>query len=427
MAAALQAVKGYLRGRVLLLPASKSLVLGRSLESDLVLFGGTVDERHAEIRAVGSGHQLVPRGKKPVRLGGKRIKKAVPLAQDDTFELGAHQFIYHAEAPDSHLRDLDRRLHATPDLERYRMLRKIAANQAEITYLGIDQDTGDRQGIRILKAERQAHPLELRKFIVRALIGLVLGNEYFLEVHGLRTSGGILYAVLDHVESAMKLEQFVREKSPATPLTAIEVSRQLAEILAFARTRRIVVAKRKKSGVLVARNGSVVRVQAFDPTRELERELVHLQVFRDLCESIDVDPVPLVEAGFPEPKNEADARLGQLADEYAEAYSVGRILFHLLTGRGFAPSVVKEVQAAGILRRRDREAAPLYQRLPLKALELLERALVPRHRKHHKTLDSLIEDLGDTAELLLEETVAEDLEEAVDATEPEELDLDDDD
>lgn len=407
MAAALQAVKGYLRGRVLLLPASKSLVLGRSLESDLVLFGGTVDERHAEIRAVGSGHQLVPRGRKPVRLGGKRIKKPMPLAQDDTFEVGAHQFVYHAQAPDSAARDLDRRLHARPDLERYRMLRKIAANQAEITYLGVDQETGERLGIRILKAERQAHPLELRKFIVRALIGLVLGNELFLEVHALRSSGGILYAVLDHVDSALKLEQFVRDKSPTTPLTAVEVSRQLAEILAFARTKRIVVAKRKKSGVLVAKSGATVRVQAFDPTRELEQELCQLQVFRDLCASIEVDPQPLIDAGFPEPKSEAEARLGQLADEYAEAYSVGRILYHLLTGRAFAPSVVKEVQAAGILRRRGREAPALFQELPLPALELLERTLVPRHKRHHRTLDSLQADLGETAELLLEETVAD--------------------
>lgn len=404
MAAALQAVKGYLRGRVLLLPESKTLLLGRSLESDLVLFGGTVDERHAEIRAVDGGHELVPRGRRPVRLKGKRIKRPVALAQDDTFELGAHQFIYHRSAPTSDVRDLDRRLHARPDLERFRMLRKIAANQTEITYLGVDQESGLRQGIRILKADRQADPLVLRSFVVRALIGLVLANEYFLEVHALKTSTGILYAVLDHVESGLKLEQYVRDKSPTTPLAALEVSRQLAEILAFARTKRIVVAKRKKSGVLVAREE--VRVQSFDPTRELEQELVNLQVFRDICETIDVDPDPLIAAGFPEPKNEAAARLGQLADEYAECYSVGRILFHLLTGRAFSNAVVKEVQAAGILRRRGRDAAALYQRMPLKALELLERCLVPRHRRHHKTLASLVEDIGLTAEVLLEETVA---------------------
>jgi len=429
MSAALKVTRGYLQRRVLVLPEAGPFLLGRSLEANLILYGDSVADRHALLvpdEAAGV-HRLVPvSGRLPTRLSGKTLRRPVVLADGDRIEIGGHEFVYAArssreeitaaaaerrcpachepigpEGRDASLEGLriggevvcprcvDHRLHVDRDLESYRILRKIATNDDEVTYLAVDRETDVRLAIRILKADRQADLVVLRRFLIRALVGLVLDHPNYLEAHGIRSSNGITYVVLDHMEHTAKLERYVREKAPVSPYEALAVANQLAEILRHARERRIVVAKRKRSGVLVDRRRRWVKVLAFDVTRDLERQVAQTAAFRDLVAQSGRDPAEVDALGWPEPKTPEEARLMKLASEYAETYSIGRILFHLLAGRPFTPKVVNDVKAAQGSAARGQRGKGRLAALPRPVLDLLAAVLVPGRPAQVKTLAGL--------------------------------------
>jgi hypothetical protein len=428
--AALKVLSGFLRNRVLVLPEAGELLVGSSLEAHLCLPGEDVADRHAMIRrdAKANLHVVVPvSARLPTLLGGKRLTRPAPLRDGDRLEIGQHELEYVSAAertpldatPETHCascgeslapglgeatleglslggemicpRCVDQRLRTDRSLESYRVLRKIGQNEEEITYLAHDAEKDERVALRILKADRQADPCTTRRFLVRALVGLVLGHPNYLEVRRIGATRGILFAVLDHLDGAWKLETFVRQRSPQRSARAVWLCRQLAEVMRFARTRRIVVAKRKRSGVLVARRTLTVRVQAFDPTRELEASVMATEVFRETARRVGLDPQALVAAGFPEPRSEDEARLGRLAAEHAETYSIGRILWQLVTGRPFTPQAVPQVQAITIRRRAGTTGPTPLERLEFPCLNLLERVLVPKGSDRIKTLEQLVE------------------------------------
>lgn len=432
MPAALKVHAGSLQRRVLVLPEAGELVLGSSLEAHVCLPGEDVADRHAMIRPDPRGHQLVPvSARLPTLLGGKRLVRPAQLRPGDRIEIGPHLLEYvdatartpiapgqpaRPEArcaacgdqlgPDQGQstlqalrlgqelvcpRCVDQRLRADRSLESFRILRKVGQNEEEITYLAHDRERDERVALRILKADKQANPLVVRRFLVRALVGLVLGHPNYLEVRRVGASKGILFTVLELLEGAWKLETFVRQRSPQRPARAVWLCRQLAEVLRFARTRQIVVAKRKRSGVLVARRTLAVRVQAFDLVRELEVSVSGTEIFRQTAEQAGLDPAALLAAGFPEPRNEDEARLSRLASEYAETYSIGRILLQLLVGRPFEPAVVPQVLAATVKRRAGATGPTPLEKLELPCLNLLERVLVPKGPSRIKTLEDLIE------------------------------------
>ena len=432
MPAALKVLSGPLLRRVLVLPEGGELSLGSSLEAHLCLPGEDVAERHALIRRdeQGGRHLVVPvSARHPTLLGGKRLSRPAPLQDGDRLEIGQHELEYVSATARTPIEEdqvddrcaacgerlgpreggptlqglslgaagtvcprcVDQRLRTDRSLESYRVLRKVSLNEEEITYLAHDLERDERVALRILKADRQADPCTVRRFIVRALAGLVLGHPNYLETRRVGASKGILFAVLDHMDGAWKLESFVRLRSPQRPPRAVWLCRQLAEVLRFARTRRIVVAKRKRSGVLVARKTLTVRVQAFDLTRELEASVMGTEVFRQTAAQAGLDPAALVAAGFPEPKNEEEARLSRLASEYAETYSIGRILYQLVTGRAFDPKVLPQIQAAASKRRTGATGPSPLERLELPCLDLLERVLVPKGPQRIKTLAGLVE------------------------------------
>ena len=91
---------------------------------------------------------------------------------------------------------------------------------------------------------------------------------YFIEVISVSATKGITFVVMEHVESAQKLERIIRDKAPIATSRAFLIVNQLAEILRFARERGVVVAKRKKTGILVGKTGWV-KVLSFDLTKEL--------------------------------------------------------------------------------------------------------------------------------------------------------------
>jgi hypothetical protein len=129
-----------------------------------------------------------------------------------------------------------------------------------------------------------------------------------------------------------------------------------------------------------------VKVLAYDVTRELEEQVAGTHAFRDLAERSGMDPEVLATQDL-EPTTETEKRLSKLASEFAEVYSVGRILFQLLTGKPFQTGTLDQVRTAHVIAQEGEEVTlgPLAgQEAPM--IELLERVLIPRGEDRIRTL-----------------------------------------
>jgi hypothetical protein len=79
-------------------PATPSVVVGRSPESDLFLDDVTVSRRHAELHAVAGGWELVDAGSlNGSYVNRRRIDRQV-LAGGDEVQIGKYRFVYLASA-----------------------------------------------------------------------------------------------------------------------------------------------------------------------------------------------------------------------------------------------------------------------------------------------------------------------------------------
>jgi hypothetical protein len=398
--AALRVLSGYLKGRVLLLPDDRPFVIGSSLEADLTMFGVGVADRHATFHPTDlGGHRVEPRddasilvdgedveaegrdlldgdelliGKHKLRylplLGASSITTSNEFSPDDSSEgnvsatarcttcgdtLGPDADAVDPEKPHASLQALrlvdgtvcprcvDRRLRTTRDLGEFRVIRKTASNELEVTYLAQEIKTGRRVGLRILKAERCGDEAIVRRFLVRALVGLALGHPSFVEVLSVSATKGITFVVMEHVEHAQKLERIIREKSPIASTRALLIVNQLSEVLRFGRERGVVVAKRKRTGILVDKVGWV-KVLSFDVTREIEERIAASAAFQNLVKGGNKNPYS---APRPEPES-----LLRLSPERAEILGLVRIFFGLLTGVDYEPRLAVKAIAKALKR-----------------------------------------------------------------------------
>jgi hypothetical protein len=414
LGAALRVTKGYLKGRVIVIPDDRPFVLGSSLEADLTMFGTGVAEKHAIFEpteddrhvlkptddniVIVDGDELDDEGTElldgaEIQIGKHKItyepllgandistssellpdasEEGAPIPADtrclscgdtlgpdaDAFEPGAEKASLRAVRLSDGIvcpRCVDKRLTTTRDLGEFKVVRKTASNELEVTYLAVDTRNGRRVGLRILKAERCGDEAIVRRFLCRALVGLALGHPNFVEVVSVSATRGITFVVMEHVERAQKLERIIRDKTPLSTERSLLIVNQLAEVLRFGRERGVVVAKRKRMGVLVGKTGWV-KVLSFDLTKEVEERVARSPAYQELVKGGGKGPYS---APRPEPES-----LLRLAPERAEVLGLARIYFQLLTGRDYEARVAQKCVEQALRRSPDEPLAEAPSRL----------------------------------------------------------------
>ena len=110
-------------------------------------------------------------------------------------------------------------------------------------------------GSRALLDEIRALIAHEGPMTVERYMGLALGHPNFVEVLAVSATKGITFVVMEHVEHGQKLERIIRDRTPISSDRALLIVNQLAEVLRFGRERGVVVAKHKRTNILVDKRG----------------------------------------------------------------------------------------------------------------------------------------------------------------------------
>jgi serine/threonine protein kinase len=360
----LTATSGSCAGRSFVIPPT-GLRLGRTAENDIVLAELMVSRLHAQIVPGKEGHLLCDRNSvNGTFVGGTRVVEH-PLRPGDRIQIGLTEFVYHASS---------QQIPAAPkitDPAPGKMLGQLGPYQIE-GYIGgggmaevyrAHAADGHTVAIKIPKVTND--PYLMHKFEKEGdrIAALLRGHPHIVQVEQYaHRPDGVPYIVMEFIDGGSLREQLRR------PLGEEEIRRVVGQTclaLAFAHQRQIVHRDIKPENILLTKQG-LAKVADFGIAKQLSGITVTHR-----------GPV-----GTPEYMSPEQAR-GEEVQPASDVYSVGIVLYELLTGqvpfprRTDSPDSIQ--QAMDVVLRHIREtprpprelrpaASPELERITLKAL-----------------------------------------------------------
>ena len=198
--------------------------------------------------------------------------------------------------------------------DRYRLVRRLAGGGMGTVHEAVDERLGRRVAVKILNVQYSDDPLFVERFGREARAAASLGHPNIAQVFDSGQDDGQHFMVMELVEGG-HLGQVLREHGPLAPERAADVAAQVCSALAAAHEAGIVHRDIKPGNVLVRPDGRV-KVTDFG--------IAHTQGQSTLTGTGSV--LGTVQYLSPEQAS------GQPVTPASDLYSVGVLLFEMLTG-----------------------------------------------------------------------------------------------
>ena len=196
---------------------------------------------------------------------------------------------------------------------RYQVLRKLGAGGMANVYLAEDQELGRRVAIKILN-ERHANDEQfVERFRREAKNAAALSHPNIVSIYDRGEAEGTYYIAMEYLEGR-SLKELIVSRGPAPINVAVEYARQILSALRFAHLKGIVHRDIKPHNVLVAGDGRV-KVTDFGIARAGASQMTEAGSIVGTAQYLSPE----------------QAR-GASVDQRSDVYSLGIVLYELLTG-----------------------------------------------------------------------------------------------
>jgi eukaryotic-like serine/threonine-protein kinase len=197
---------------------------------------------------------------------------------------------------------------------RYRIIRKLGAGGMANVYLAEDQELGRRVAIKILDGRHAADNSFIERFRREAKNAAGLSHPNIVSIYDRGEAEGTYYIAMEYL-SGRSLKELIVSRGPTPIKIAIDYTRQMLAALGFAHRNGIVHRDIKPHNVVVDSDGRL-KVTDFGIARSGASQMTEVGSIIGTAQYLSPE----------------QAR-GAPVDQRSDVYSVGVVLYEMLTGR----------------------------------------------------------------------------------------------
>jgi len=197
---------------------------------------------------------------------------------------------------------------------RYKIIRKLGAGGMADVYLAEDQELGRRVAIKILNDRHAADDSFIERFRREAKNAAGLSHPNIVSIYDRGEAEGTYYIAMEYLDGR-SLKELIISRGSAPVRTAIEYTRQILGAIGFAHRHGIVHRDIKPHNVLVGPEGRL-KVTDFGIARSGASQMTEVGSIIGTAQYLSPE----------------QAR-GSQVDQTSDVYSVGVVLYELLTGQ----------------------------------------------------------------------------------------------
>jgi serine/threonine-protein kinase len=197
---------------------------------------------------------------------------------------------------------------------RYRIVRKLGAGGMADVYLAEDQELGRPVAIKILNDRHAADDQFIERFRREAKNAAGLSHPNIVSIYDRGTAEGTYYIAMEYLDGR-SLKEMIVGRGPAPVKTAIDYARQILAAVGFAHRNGIVHRDIKPHNVLVSPEGRL-KVTDFGIARSGASQMTEVGSIIGTAQYLSPE----------------QAR-GSPVDQTSDLYSVGVVLYEMLTGQ----------------------------------------------------------------------------------------------
>lgn len=198
---------------------------------------------------------------------------------------------------------------------RYRIIEEIGRGGMGRVYKAKDKELGITVALKMIRPVYSSNPLFIQRFKEETLLARSISHENVIRIHDLGEVDDIKFISMDYIKGH-DLKELIQTSGPLSVERAVSIAKQIYEGLKAAHHKHIVHLDLKLRNIMIDHDGRV-NIMDFGVARSIEAH--------------EIEPSKTLIGTLPYISPEQAK--GEKVDHRADIYSVGIILFEMLTGK----------------------------------------------------------------------------------------------
>jgi serine/threonine protein kinase len=253
----------------------------------------------------------------------------------------------------------------------YRILRKLGSGGMGVVYEAEDTKLGRRVALKFLPEESHRDPQVLERFLREARTASALNHSGICTIHAIEEHDGRTFIAMELLEGESLDKQLAR--GPVSISRTIEVGIPLADALDAAHKKGIVHRDIKPANIIVTESGAV-KLLDFGLAKLLARDGDTLSGHTTDNRDTTLLTSPGIAIGTIQYMSPEQAR-GEEIDGRSDLFSLGAVLYQLLTGKPAFPGTTSAVVFDNILHNAPVAPVEIIPDVPPELERILNKAL----------------------------------------------------
>jgi len=264
--------------------------------------------------------------------------------------------------------------------ERYEIIEKIAEGGMARVYCGRDLLLKRTVAIKVLKDQMTGDAAFIRRFEREAQSAAALSHPNIVNIFDVGEEDGTYFMVMEYVEG-FNLKQYITRKGQLSAIEAVSIARQIAEALEKAHSAGVVHRDIKPQNILFSSDG---KVKVTDFGIAIAGDGVTVTVGDEIIGTVQyISP---------------EQAKGELADKQSDLYSLGIVLYEMVTGK--VPFGGESPVAVAMKHIQDHIIPPrvIVEDLPLALEQIIIKAVEKDKDNRYESAAEMLEDLKHAGE-----------------------------